>query len=132
MSMYDMGYLFGFRYHNRYNPWDDAPPWAIELRQMLRVLLREERVIMSVQSDIADALAKVQGDVASQTTVIGGLTTFIQGLKDQIAALAANSADPATAAALNTLATQIEANTSATATAIATQPGGTPATPPPT
>ena len=31
--------LFGFEHHHHESPWDEAPPWAIELRCMLGQIL---------------------------------------------------------------------------------------------
>jgi hypothetical protein len=118
MSMFGLDRLLGFHLHRHESPWEDAPPWAIELRQMLRILLREEDYLMNVQSDIALALAKVSDDVAKQTTVVAGMKVYVQGLKDQIATLAAASTDTETAGALNALASQIEANTQSDADAL--------------
>jgi hypothetical protein len=117
-SMFGLDRLLGFHLHRHESPWEDAPPWAIELRQMLRILLREEDYLMNVQSDIALALAKVSDDVAKQTTVVAGMKVYVQGLKDQIATLAAASTDTETAGALNALASQIEANTQSDADAL--------------
>ncbi len=84
---------------------------------------------MAVQQDIKDALDKVTADVAAETTVIGGLTVFIKGLKDQIQALADATKDTTTAQALQALATQIEVNNKAVGDAMVDNTG-TPATPP--
>lgn len=66
---------------------------------------------MTTQPDIAAALAKVQADVAAQTTLEASLVTYVQGLVAQLVALAAQTTDSTTAAALAALSTQIEANT---------------------
>ena len=73
---------------------------------------------MAVQADIAAALAKVQDDVAAQTTVTASLVTYIQGLIAQIAAIANTTSDQTTAAALTILSQQIEANTAADSAAM--------------
>ncbi len=86
---------------------------------------------MAVQQDIKDALDKVTADVAAETTVIGGLTVFIKGLKDQIQALADASTDTTTAQALQALATQIEVNSKAVGDAMVATPPAT-TTPVPT
>jgi hypothetical protein len=73
---------------------------------------------MTMQSDIADALARVQSDVAAQTSVVASVKTYVKGLKDQLEAAAAASSDQSTAQALRVLADQIEANTASDAAAI--------------
>src|SRR5260370_913043 len=93
-----------------YDPWFDAPPWAIELRKMMEHVIRIGKIEMAVQQDIKDALDKVTADVANETTVIGGLTVFVKGLQDQILALANATPDTTTAQALQAIANQIEVN----------------------
>jgi hypothetical protein len=110
--------LFGFQHHNRRRPWEDAPPWAIELREMLNIVIKRENKIMTTQSDIAAALAAVTADVAAQTTVTASLVTYVQGINAQLAALAASTTDTTTAAALTVLGNQIVANTAADSAAI--------------
>lgn len=118
MSMSPLDRLLGFHIHRKRDPWKDAPPWAIELRQMLRVLLRNEDDLMSTQSDIAAALAKVQDDVAAQTTVNASVKAYVAGINQQLKDMANATTDTTTADALNALATQIEANTASDAAAI--------------
>ena len=79
-----------------------------------------ETKIMATQADIAAALAKVQADVAAETTLDASILTFIQGLQAQIAALAAQTTDTTTADALNALAAQMESNAAPLAAAITT------------
>jgi hypothetical protein len=110
--------MFGFRFHNCDDPWEDAPPWAVELREMLRVVIYKENLNMTGQDDIASALAKVQSDVAVQTTVAASFQTYVQGLTAQISKLASQTPDTTTADALKTLASQIEANTATASSAI--------------
>jgi hypothetical protein len=110
--------LLGYHIHQRTDPWEDAPPWAIELRELLRIIMREGRIEMAQQQDIAAALAKVQSDVASQTSVTASVAAFIQGLQKQLADAAANTTDNETADQLNALSQQIEANSSQISSAI--------------
>jgi hypothetical protein len=118
--------MFGFNYHNCDRPWDDAPPWAIELREMIRIVINKENRVMTTQADIAAALAAVTSDVAAQTTVTASLVTYVQGINAQLAALAASTTDTTTAAALTALGNQIVANTAADSAAIV---ANTPAAP---
>ncbi len=113
--------LFAFGWHNNPNPWEYAPPWAIELREMLRAISTQETQLMATVDDIAT-------DVAAEDTVIGGAVTLLQGLS---AALAAAGTDPAK---LATLATDITTETATLAAAVAANtpaaaPGAPPVTP---
>jgi peptidoglycan hydrolase CwlO-like protein len=106
----------GFEYHHNENPWEHAPPWALEL-------LAHMEKIMSAIDDLATA-------VAAEDTVIDSAIALLQGLS---AALAAAGTDPAKLAALQTdittktqaLAAAVAANTPAAA------PAPTPAAPTP-
>jgi hypothetical protein len=109
-----------------HHSWDEAPQ---EITDSLSLIIRNQELVMTTQDDIAVALAKVQEDVAAQTTVQAGVAVYIKGLQDQIAALAAKTTDTTTAAALTVLAGQIEANTAADANAIASVPPATPVAP---
>ena len=57
-------------------------------------------------------------DVAAQSTVIQSTNTLLSGLSAQIAALKTTQTDPATAAKIDALASQVEANTSNLSAAI--------------
>jgi hypothetical protein len=95
-----------YHYHNS----ETAPLWAVELKEQGALILKQLEKVMTVQADIAAALAKVQADVAAQTTVQASLVTYVQGIVAQLAALAGQTTDTTTAAALTALSTQIEAN----------------------
>jgi hypothetical protein len=110
--------LFARHHHHNDSPWAEAPPWAIELREMLGLILNRERNIMTVQTDIAAALAQLTTDVTAQTTATAGFVTYIQGLQAQLATITAQTTDTTTAAALTALDSQITANTTADAAAI--------------
>ena len=64
-------------------------------------------------------LTKLQADVAAQTTVTQGVATLLQQLAQQIADLkTAGASDPSVQAAIDDLATKVEANSAALATAV--------------
>jgi hypothetical protein len=86
--------------------------WLLEL-----ILHRQDHLAMQ-QADIAAALAKVQADVAAQTTIEQSTAAFISGLQATILQLSQSSTDTTTAAALADLATQIEANNTGFSNAI--------------
>lgn len=105
--------MFGFKFHQCSTPWDDAPAWAIELREMLALILNREEIIMSAVDDLAT-------DVAAEDTVIDGAVALINGFA---AALAAAGTDPAKLAALRT---DIQTKTATLAAAVL---AGTPTAP---
>jgi hypothetical protein len=62
---------------------------------------------------------KLQSDVADQTTVIGSVTTLLTNLSKEIADLKnAGTSDPAVQAAIDDLASKVEANSKALAYAV--------------
>jgi hypothetical protein len=131
--------IFGYDYHESGDPWDEAPPWAIELREMMALLLRTER---RMESEMALDFTKMIAATAAQTTVTNSALQMLTSLGAKItdlsaqlaAALAAN--DPVEAQKvqdqLDALAGGIQTNDDALAAAIAT-PGTVPTpTPAPT
>jgi len=73
--------------------------------------------------------SKLQADVAAQTTVIAGVQTLLANLVQQISDLKnAGTSDPAVQAAIDSLATSVEANNAALSAAVA---ANTPAAPAP-
>lgn len=89
------------------------------IERKLDLVLRRENYEMAVQQDIADALAKVNADVAAQTTVVAGMSVYVAGIQKALADLAGQTKDDTTAAALMALASQIENNTKSDADAMA-------------
>lgn len=108
--------LFGFRFHNHQSPWDDAPPWALELREMMSIVLMNQETEMAAIDDL-------QAAVTAEDTVIDSAITLIQGIP---ALIAAAGVDPAKLAALQT---DITTKSQALANAVA---ANTPAAPTPT
>lgn len=49
--------LFGFDHHRHQSPWADAPPYAIELREMLVHIIKQETKIMGAIDDLKAATA---------------------------------------------------------------------------
>ena len=123
--------LFARHRHHNDSAWADAPPWAVELREMLGLILNRERDVMTVQADIAAALAQLTTDMTAQTTASAGFVTYVQGLNAQLAAIIAQTTDTTTAAALTALDQQLTANTAADAAAIVVNtPAPAPGAPP--
>jgi hypothetical protein len=99
------------------------------IRSMLRDLSQQEKRAMTVQADIAAALAQLTTDVTAQTTVTASFVTYVQGIQAQLATIIASTTDTTTAAALTALDQQITTNTAADSAAIT---ANTPASPTPT
>jgi hypothetical protein len=92
-----MDLLFAFETHHRKNPWEDAPHWALELREMLSIVLKREGKIMSLQDDL-------NGAVSALATGFGSLDTAVQA---ELAALAAanNGNNPVISQAIANIST---------------------------
>lgn len=118
LAGFGLGMLIQVLFNIIFEPRSSAPPWAVEIKEMLSAISAKEAIEMTVQQDIADALAKMQTDVTAQTTVAASVQTYVKGIVAQLAALSAASTDTTTAAALAALATQIEANTASDTQAI--------------
>lgn len=105
-------------WYDRFFPDSEVLVRLDALECKLDLIVKNQEKIMATQADIAAALAKVQADVAAQTTVEQSLATYVQGIVAQLAALASQTTDTTTAAALTALSTQIEANSASDAALI--------------
>lgn len=105
--------VFGRHHHKCENPWEEAPPWAVELGYVMGLILGNTESIMAAIDDL-------QAAVAAEDTVIDSAITLIQGIP---ALIAAAGVDPAKLAALQS---DITAKSSALAAAVA---ANTPAQP---
>lgn len=111
--------LFGFSYHNDESPWEDAPAWAIEVREMLAYN-------NDLMENIMATLDQVLADVTNETTQLDGIATLIQGLQDQVKAVP--SLTPDQQAAIDKIFAAAETNKQKIATALASNaPAPTPA-----
>jgi hypothetical protein len=105
---------FGFHHHQNPSPWDDAPPWAIELGLGMARIIDNQETIMAAIDDL-------QAAVAAEDTVIDSAITLIQGIP---ALIAAAGVDPAK---LTALQADITAKSTALAQAVAANtPAATP------
>ena len=77
------------------------------------------------EKEMAD-ISKLQADVTAQSTVIDSVVTLLEGLTHAIDDLKLHTEDPAAQAAIDALATQVEAQTAALSAAVT---ANTPATP---
>ncbi len=75
--------------------------------------------------EMAD-LSRLSADVAAETTIVDSVKTLLDALSAAIADLKLHVEDPAAQAAIDALATQVEANSSALSAAVA---ANTPAAP---
>ncbi len=128
--------VFGFPYHQSEDPWDEAPAWALELREMMALILKTER---RMENTMALDFTKMNTAITAQTTIDNSVLQYsidmsakVSDLSTQLkAAIAAN--DPVAQAAVQTqldgLAQGILDNNAKVATAI--QAPGTPGTPVP-
>lgn len=106
--------IFGHHFHKNDNPWDEAPPWAVELRQIGLIILENQEKQMS-------DLAKLSADVDALTAAVATTATVLTGLSADIAALKA-AVPPDNQAAVDDLAAKVEAATASLATATAANP----------
>ena len=70
--------VLGFHWHHQENPWDDAPPWALELRAHLEL-------IHLIQEKIMATLDEVLAEVTDETTRLDSIQSLIDGIKQQLA-----------------------------------------------
>ena len=121
------------------NPWDGAPPWALELGYMMRRILRnEQRMESEMQLDFTKMVAAAARQQTVTNSVLQVLQDFNAKIKDisQQLADALAATDPVAAKAaqdqLDALAQGVDDNDTKIAAAIET-PGTAPApTPTPT
>lgn len=55
--------LFGFELHRDPDPWRHAPPWAVELRQMLLRLLQASDLALEELDDVRGDVDRIEEDV---------------------------------------------------------------------
>lgn len=105
--------LFGRHRHRVLDPFEGAPAWAVELDAKLK----------HVMENMMIDFAKLQADIAAQTTVLQSVATAVTGLNaanaeqaQQIVDLknalaAAGATDPAVQAAVDALDASVQGNT---------------------
>lgn len=96
--------LFARHHHGCDDPWSSAPPWAVELREVLHVITTNQEAIMAT-------LDQVLADVTDESTRLDSISALIDGLKTQLAAaLAGTTLPPATQAKVDAIFAAAEAN----------------------
>lgn len=103
--------IHGHTYHECDDPWAEAPPWAIELRCMLELIICNQELIMAVIDDLETSVKEMTDAEESAEAA------FVK-LADMIAALKTNQTDPATAARIQAAADQLKARAARLAAAV--------------
>lgn len=88
-----------------------------------RQLDRIEALLISLlqkETAMAKTIQDLTNDVANEQTVEASAITLLNGLTASIAALKTQGTDPATAAAIDALASQVETNTAGLSAAVTT------------
>lgn len=99
--------LHGYDKHKCTDPWDGAPPWDIEIGEMLGFLIVRLEALMATMAELTAAVAR---NSDAEDAVIVYLKGIVQQLKDAQA-----TGDPAAIAAA---ITAIDANTDKAAAAV--------------
>lgn len=66
--------LFGLRFHRCDDPWDGAPPWAVELREMMSLVLNATRQLEKTEMASQDKLDQMKAVVAANTNATAAAT----------------------------------------------------------
>lgn len=122
--------LFGFDKHHHPNPWNDAPPWALEIGFMLGIIIKRQEGQMALEDDLNNVVTALATGYAAEHVAI----------EAEIAALTAAMAtipqpDPAAAAKITAAIANITHITGTMATDAAALTASVPAAttvPPPT
>ena len=84
--------LFGHHRHHVLDPFEGAPPWAIELDSKLHILLEKVETLMSLSPQVQTLVDEVTANTNAVQAALAGLAaeaTQITALQAQIAALPA-------------------------------------------
>lgn len=92
------------RHHHCDDPWEDAPPWAIALRDMLGIIIGNEEIIMAA---IDDALAQAEAAAKANSDADDAAEALLITISKMIADLKAAGTDPATLARIQALSTAL-------------------------
>ena len=87
--------IYAHRHHHHDNPWEQAPPWALELRAMLGLVLEMESTIMSLESD---ALDKAEAAAQANSEADDAAEKLLITISNMVADLKNHQSDPQTAA----------------------------------
>ncbi len=92
--------LFGHSHHRNDRPWDEAPDWAIELREISLITME---MIMAID------LTKLQAGATAAEATIAAQRTEIADLKTQLAAAQSAAENPADQTAIDQVGDQLTA-----------------------
>lgn len=107
--------LFARLHHRRDDPWADAPAWALELREMLGLIIDKENFLMS---QLDDALTAAEASAKANTDAEDAVIALLGTLSTQIADLKAGTTDAATIARITALSDGLKAKADALAAAV--------------
>lgn len=112
--------IYGFWFHKNDNPWDRAPPWAIELREQLNDLQKLVSTVVKKETAIMASIDDAIAEVAAQNTALGSVKTLITTIEGQLqAALSGASLPPAVQAKVDQLFSSLQSNDQVIADALA-------------
>lgn len=113
--------LFGHERHRCADPWDGAPPWALEIGAMLDYIIQQEFFIMS---QLSDALDQAEAAAKANSDADDAAEKLLISLAQMITDLKAAGTDPATVARITALSQALTTRASALSAAVV---AGTPA-----
>jgi hypothetical protein len=78
--------IFGHHRHGTRTPWEQAPPWAIELHCILGLILEHQELTMAAIDDLKTAVTDLHTEVGAlgteMDTLFTDLTNAIKGGND--------------------------------------------------
>lgn len=84
--------VHGRHHHDCENPWDEAPPWALEIGFAMDLIIQMLEKLMSISPEIQEALDEVRKTKSLVASVHAGIQVtnqLIIELEERIAALQA-------------------------------------------
>lgn len=121
--------LFGFHVHRCNFPWAEAPPWAIELREMMRLVINETEFENMATKEHLDALAATVSAntdaVASAKLALEGFVKSNEDLTKKLQDALASDDDAAVSAAVDAMAANNNTLRAAIPTVAAAVPANT-------
>lgn len=122
--------LFGFDKHHHPNPWNDAPPWALEIGLMLGIIIKRQETEMTIADDLNNTVTSLATAFAAEHDAV---QVEIDALTKAMSTIP--QPDPAQAQAITNAISNITAITGKMATDAAALTASVPAAttvPPPT
>lgn len=113
--------LFGLHIHRCNYPWSEAPPWAVELREMVRLVLKLEFQQETEDMATKETLDRLTSDVKANTDAANAAKAALEGFVSTVADLTAKlqaAIEGGDEDAIKSAADAIEANNAALSAAI--------------